>query len=90
MELVGPSSSDKANSLLDQFCSVFTKTSSSTIDTSHIPQSPDIPPLHITSQGIEKLLRDLKVNKACGLDGILNQVLKNCASELASGISIIF
>ena len=42
----------------------------------HFVDVQDISPLHITSQGVEKLLRELKVNKACGHDGIPNQVLK--------------
>ena len=42
---------------------------------SHLPQYPDIPPLHITTQGVEKLLKNLKINKACGPHKIPNQVL---------------
>ena len=48
------------------------------------------PVLKVTSKGVENLLSDIKSHKACGPDEIPNIVLKNCAKQLAPGISILF
>ena len=46
--------------------------------------------LHIDVKGVEKLLSDIKPHKANGPDNIPNLVLKNCATALAPGITLIF
>ena len=46
--------------------------------------------LHITPPGVEKLLNNIKTEKAVGPDNISNIILKNCAKQLSRGISAIF
>ena len=84
------SSKSKAEILLKQFSSVFTKE-----DTSK-----PLPPLHdlyrsienisITEQGVLKLLQGMNVNKASGPDNIPNKILKTCAVEIAPFLTHIF
>ena len=45
---------------------------------------------YITTQGIEKLLKKINVTKSVGPDNISHAILKNCASQLAPGLSAIF
>ena len=45
---------------------------------------------YITTPGIEKLLKKINVTKSVGPDNISNAILKNCASQLAPGLSAIF
>ena len=47
----------------------------------------DLPSLNITTPGIEKLLKEINVSKSVGPDNISNAILKNCASQLAPGLS---
>ena len=80
----------KAEILLNQFKSVFTKDTSNTMpDVKKVIQD-SITSLKVTSKGVENLLSDIKSHKACGPDEIPNIVLKNCAKQLAPGISILF
>ena len=44
----------------------------------------------ITINGVEKLLKDLNVNKASGPDDIPAKILHECASTLASVLTKIF
>jgi len=44
----------------------------------------------IIKSGVAKLLRDINVSKASGPDNIHNRVLKECADNLAPGLSLIF
>ena len=44
----------------------------------------------VTEQGVLKLLQHINTNKAIGPDNIPNQILKECAKELAPGITCIF
>ena len=46
--------------------------------------------LKVNPKGVEKLLSDIKPHKACGPDEIPNIILKNCAKQLAPGISTLF
>ena len=85
-------SKSKANIiLLQQFQSVFTKDNSlpPSSDESDPTYSP-IPDLKIKRHGVEKLLQKINVSKVVGPDNIPNQVLKECATELAEGPTCIF
>ena len=83
------SSIKKADILLDEFSSVFTRE-----DTDSIPwlgpAKAKIGDIHVTQQGVNKLLKDLKVHKASGPDKIPNRVLKELAEEIAPILTTIF
>ena len=84
-------SNSKADILNDQFKSVFTK-QDHLEETPKLnePRYPKIDDLHISIQGVEKLLHNLDPNKASGPDNIPNKILKLCAKELAPAITHIF
>ena len=75
---------------LNSFFSVFTKLGTRTL--AKLPKcfKFDMPSLVITAPGIEKLLKKINVSKLIGPDNISNVILKNCASQLAPGLSAIF
>ena len=83
-------SQTKAEILINQFKSVFTKRTNAETPTTKINCSQDISPLVINTNGVTKLLKDLNVAKACGPDGIPNKVLKTCAEQIAPAITTIF
>ena len=80
---------DKANILLKEFSSVFTRE-----DTSFIPwlgRAPhQIDPIYVQAPGVRKLLAELKPGKASGPDRIPNRVLKELADELAPPLTALF
>ena len=49
-----------------------------------------MPEIHVTQEGVKKLLQNLKVNKASGPDRIPNRVLKELSEELAPILTLIF
>ena len=51
--------------------------------------SPEINSIQIRNDQILKIMKSLNVNKACGIDGIGNNVLKSCAKSLAEPIEIL-
>ena len=53
-------------------------------------QFPTVTDLKITTKGVEKLLGELKINKAPGPDGVNPHILKMCAEEIAPILKIIF
>jgi hypothetical protein len=77
-------------SLNDQFKSVFTKSTSATLEKSTIDRGFNIKTLKIGEQGVFKLLKDINPSKATGLDQIPNILLKTCAKTLAPGMTKIF
>ena len=82
---------EQAQILVEQFKSTFTIDS----DDSNLPDTKKrakrpIPPLVITTEGVEKLLLNIKVNKATGPDLIPNILLKTCARQLAPAMRSIF
>ena len=79
----------KADILVDQFSSVFTRNSSQA-PLPELHQHKEIKNLHINKEGVEKLLRDLNPGKAPGPDRIPNRVLKECAKELSTALTSIF
>ena len=54
------------------------------------PEYPKINELKITVEGVEKLLRNLKVNKSPGPDDIPARILKELAHEIAPVLTHIF
>ena len=77
-------SKDKANILGKQFESIFTQE-----DTSHIPIKsslpyPSMPKIQVQRRAVEKLLQDIRANKAAGPDELPARVLKEMASEIST------
>ena len=83
-------SQSKADILLKQFSSVFTRSTSSVMPptTHRVPQG--ISNITVTIEGTEKLLKNINVTKAVGPDNIPNRVLRECAHELAPIITLLF
>ena len=73
----------KANILLKQFVSVFTRsTDNINPEVGKYKNTPPVSQISINKNGVLKLLKRLDVHKAMGPDGIPNIVLKNCANEI--------
>ena len=83
-------SKNKAQILVEQFYSVFTKTGNKVLSKLSKQFKYELPGLTITVPGVEKLLRKVNTSKAIGPDNISNVILKECASQLAPGLSEIF
>lgn len=83
-------SKEKAQILLDQFASVFTKGTSTTLPEIKTKVRISIQEITITTRGVEKLLQNINPSKASGPDNIPNRVLKQCATHLAPSMSLIF
>ena len=49
-----------------------------------------MPEIQIDVTGVEKLLGELKIHKVTGPDGVPSQILRECATEIAPALSIIF
>ncbi|XP_053398165.1 uncharacterized protein LOC128556626 [Mercenaria mercenaria] len=85
-------SKDKANILNEQFKFVFTKENRNEklpeMNTKH--KYSKISDINIESAGVEKLLKNINTNKACGPDKIANTILKECAQELSPVLSHSF
>ncbi|WAR06007.1 LORF2-like protein [Mya arenaria] len=81
----------RAEILVEQFQSVFTKDDANQ-KTPPLPKRVDseTPPLTIGAEGVLKLLRNIKVNKAAGPDELPNRVLQSCAAEATPAITAIF
>ena len=78
----------KAEILLNQFKSVFTKSDGKIPKPSK--QYPAIDDLVVTEDGVRKLLQNIDVKKAVGPDCLPNIVLKKCAKEVAPALASIF
>ena len=76
--------------MLSQFKSVFTLDSSKTLPNVENVIEDSITNLNINPVGVGKLLANIQPHKACGPDEIPNIVLKNCATQLAPGITVLF
>ena len=75
--------------MVEEFKSIFTQ------GTHPLPQMKDpcqdrIGLLNISVNGVEKLLHNINTSKAAGPDQIPNVILKECAKELAPGITKLF
>ena len=73
----------KANLLIQQFKSVFTQTTDTTLPSTKIQCKNKIKPIIIKQEGLEKLLSKVNPSKSSGPDNIPNRILKECAVQLA-------
>ena len=80
----------KAAILNDQFCSVFSKNDPGSIPDLGDSSFSDMADIKISTQGVTKLLGNLKPHKASGPDGITTIFLKETAEEIAPGLSLVF
>ncbi|KAK3089266.1 hypothetical protein FSP39_002210 [Pinctada imbricata] len=80
----------KAELLLNQFKSVFTKTTDTNLPPTRIQSKNVIKPIKINEKGLEKLLQEINTTKSSGPDNIPNRILKECAAQLAPILKIIF
>ena len=80
----------KAEILLKQFSSVFTRDSDSRLPpvSRYIEQG--IENIVVRESGVLKLLQKLNISKAPGPDALPNKVLKECAIELAPAVCRVF
>ena len=81
-------SKSKAEILINQFASVFTRHTIPTSDSA--PKFNSIEDLEISTPGVEKLLSNINPSKSPGPDSIPNLVLKTCSHELAPGLTCIY
>ena len=80
----------KADALNQQFQSVFSaKTNSNRSENSDSYQT-DMRHLHVGREGVLKLLRELKTNKATGPGGVSTRLLKESAESIADTLFRIF
>ena len=81
----------KANVLIKQFVSVFTRDSGNvTPEIGKHRNTKTAPQLNIDRKGVLKILKNINIHKAMGPDGIPNILLKTCAEEISYGLSAIF
>ena len=76
--------------MLEEFKSVITREDKSYIPSLHGTPYSSISDLHISEEGIAKLLKELNPNKASGPDKIPCRVLKELAGELAPVVAAVF
>ena len=81
---------DKAEILCEQYTSVFTKDDGREPVPTVPYNLPSMPHVTIDANGVQKLLTEVKINKANGTDLIPNTVLKECNRELAPILTDIF
>ena len=83
-------SKGKAEILVKQFQSVFTKDQPGPLPSVKKSTKNIINPIKIRTEGVQKLLSKVNPSKASGPDNIPNRILKECAEQLAPGLSVIF
>jgi hypothetical protein len=81
---------DKANILNSQYESVFTREDLSDVPTPSGTPFPGMADISVSEEGVRKLLSKLNPHKASGPDEIPARVLKECSTELAPFLTIIF
>ena len=74
---------DKADILLKQYTSVFTKDNPREGVPNVTYGMPSMPEINIDDNGILKLLEDINIHKATGPDQLPNRILKECSREIA-------
>ena len=84
------SSKGKATSFNEQFRSVFTSENTTTMPDMGPSMYPTADHINVTCDGVLKLLKDLKINKATGPDAISARILKDLADEVAPVLTFIF
>ena len=80
---------EKAETLNQQFSSVFTKDINSSPPPLDPIPSTKMPPISVTEHGVFKLLDRLNPRKASGADDIPSILLKTCAKEIAPMLTFI-
>ena len=83
------SAQKKSEILLQEFSSVFTREDLESIPWLG-PAKSKMEDIDVTSEGVKKLLLDLKVHKASGPDRIPNRVLKELATEITPVLTTLF
>ena len=79
MEQLFNASKEKAQIMVEQFPSVFTRNSDNHLPDTRKRARRSIPELHITVDGVQKLFLGINTSKAQRPDQIANIMLKNCA-----------
>ena len=87
---VGATSLEKANMCNTQFHSAFSNEDTTRIPTPRGDPLPPMPNITISENGVLKLLKNIKPNKATGPDELPARVLRDCAHELAPAIASFF
>ena len=89
-QIIYSNNTSKSCLLNDYFASVFTKETSDTLPT--LPESvyPTISDISVTYNGVVNLLKNIKEYKAHGPDKIPNRLLKECATEIAHPLVLLF
>ena len=80
----------KAEALNRQFVSVFTNDDGNSLPDKGPSPFPDMDDINFTQPGIEKLLDNIKPNKAPGPDELPARVLKEVSKEISGVFSMIF
>jgi len=80
----------KADILNRQFASVFTTEGNTPLPTMSNRTTQTVESIHVSHNGVAKLLRNLKPHKATGPDGLPARLLKETASEIAPAVSLLF
>jgi hypothetical protein len=83
-------SASKAEILNDQFVSVFTKEDLTSMPNKGPSPHQTMPNIKVHAQGIEKLLKNLKTDKATGPDSIPAYILKTAAEEISPILAKLF
>ena len=81
---------NKAEILNKQYQSVFSKEDPTSIPTPSEASFPSMPEIVISQEGVLKLLKDLKENKASGPDNIPSRVLKVAAEPVSLCLQLLF
>ena len=79
-----------ANILNRQFISVFTDDTKTSLPDLGPSQYPSMEDMTVSSEGVVKLLKNLKPHKAAGPDDIPLMLLKEAADEIAPAITLLF
>ena len=81
---------EKAELLNRQYQSVFTKEEDGPIPSLDSQSYPEASEITVTEPGINKLLKNIKINKASGPDGIPNKILKETVDKISPALTSIF
>ena len=83
-------SRSKAEILLQQFSSVFTKKMTGPMPIVQKQVEESLENMKIDKKGVQKLLQNINPSKASGPDEIPNIVLKECSNELSVAVTFLF
>ena len=81
---------EKANILLKQFSSVFTKEPIGEIPRLDSRTNATLPVLFITTKMVLDALKGINTKKSCGPDGLHPLVLAELAEEIAAPVALLF